>query len=64
MGPERVYTIEASDPEKKEGCHDDGVYFFLPYSFNLTDKRTENPFHEEPSGPKTWNCSSRSMHEP
>ena len=32
-GPERrVYTIEASDPEKekKEGFHGGGVYFFLP----------------------------------
>ena len=28
----RVYTIEASDPEKakKEGFHGGGVYFFLP----------------------------------
>ena len=33
IGPERrVYTIEASDPEKekKEGFHSGGVYFFLP----------------------------------
>ena len=33
IGPERrVYTVEASDPEKgeKEGFHGGGVYFFLP----------------------------------
>ena len=30
MGPERVYTIEAPDPEEKEGFHGGGVYFFFP----------------------------------
>ena len=29
IGPERVYTIEAPDPDKKEGLHGGGVCFFF-----------------------------------
>ena len=46
IGPERrVYTIEASDPEKEkqEGFHGGGVYFFLPW------KRPHKSTNESPA---------------
>ena len=44
IGPERrVYTIEASDPEKekKEGFHGGGVYFFLPWISGLPNAKSQ-----------------------
>ena len=59
IGPERrVYTIEASDPEKeeKEGFHSGGVYFFLPLRWSKTRVLKTDTLRVETRVLKTLAC--------
>ena len=60
IGPERVYTIGTRDPEKDEGFHGGGVYFFLPCSPTQGELRAQCNRYETADvlkGPKPRNRS-------